>query len=217
MLEPLYLISLIVFLPALVAIGIGLFVPGTTALSARRVKSLTGAYHQVCRDCHRNEVKEQKARGIKDVSTGPIACDGCHPTPHSEIENSEESLSIPLGDMTLQAPEEVYAKRGDVQFPHGLHFQFACQACHHEWDGESEVETCTSCHDEVEPSGSRNIKDPDNVMYYLAAYHNICLDCHRATEKERKDVIRAAAKEKRVVKEENLPKAGPVGCNGCHS
>lgn len=189
--------------------------PGTTPENEPKVKSLTGAYHQVCRDCHRKEIKEQKAQGIKEVATGPIACDGCHPEPHSDVENSEESLTVPLGNITIEAPEGVDAKRGAVEFPHGQHFDLACQSCHHDWDGESEVETCISCHDEIEPSGTRNIKDPDNVMYYLAAYHNICLDCHRETDKQRKALIRAAGKQ--VLGADALPKTGPVECAGCHS
>ncbi len=187
--------------------------PGTTPLDGKRIKSLTGAYHQVCRSCHRREVTQQKNAGIKNVSTGPIACEGCHPTPHSEVENSHESLSIPLGNMTISAPDEVDAKRGSVEFPHGLHFDFACQSCHHDWDGESEVENCTAsgCHDETEASGSRNIKDPDNVLYYLAAYHNVCVECHRDLGKQVKTL------EDKGVEKDKLPKTGPVGCVGCHS
>ncbi|WDP92187.1 MAG: class III cytochrome C family protein [Desulfobacter sp.] len=192
-------------------------IPGTTSDDEPKVKSLTGAYHQVCRDCHRKEVKLQKDQGIKDVVTGPIACDGCHPDPHSDIENSEESISVPLGSLMINPPEEVDAKKGPVNFPHGQHFEFACQSCHHDWDGESEVESCMSCHEELEPTTGRNIKNPDNIMYYLAAYHNVCLDCHRDTTKERKAVIKAAAKEGKTLKDEALPKAGPVGCNACHS
>ncbi len=189
--------------------------PGTLPLDARRVKSLTGAYHKVCRDCHRKEAIDQKAAGSDNIATGPIACDGCHPTPHSEIENSDETMTIPLGNILLEAPEEVYAKRGSVDFPHGLHFQFACQDCHHDWDGESEIETCISCHDETEPTGSRNIKDEENVMYYLAAYHNVCVECHRETDKALKEQVKAMEQGK--IKKADLPKAGPVGCNGCHS
>ncbi|WDP85146.1 MAG: class III cytochrome C family protein [Desulfobacter sp.] len=192
--------------------------PGELPLDARRVKSLTGAYHQVCRTCHRMEAAEQKEAGIKHVATGPIACDGCHSEIISEMEDSGEELSIPLGSMTIEPPEEVDAKRGPVEFPHGLHFEFACQSCHHDWDGESDVENCTAsgCHDETSPSGTRSIKAPDNVLYYLAAYHNACLDCHRDMEKVRQDQIKKEEKQGSV-NAAALPKAGPVGCKGCHS
>ena len=179
--------------------------PGTMPLDARRVKSLAGAFHQVCRDCHRQE------------EAGPVACEECHPTPHSDPEYSDEVMSVPLGNMVLAAPEEVEAKRGDVDFPHGLHFQFACQSCHHDWDGESEIESCMSCHDETEPTGSRNIKNPDNVMYFLAAYHNICVECHRDLDKKRQDQIKKIAENKGMEKMMAPVKSGPVTCTGCHS
>lgn len=188
--------------------------PGTLPLDARRTKSLTGAYHQVCRSCHRREA-------AMDMSTGPIACDGCHPTPHSDIENSEDTMTIPLGNLTIKAPEGVEAKRGEVAFPHGLHFQFSCQDCHHDWDGESEVTSCMAagCHDETEPSGKRDINDPDNVLYYLAAYHNACVGCHRDLEKERKTQEKQVEAElaKGIKVSVEPVKSGPVGCTGCHS
>nr|WP_320192188.1 cytochrome c3 family protein [uncultured Desulfobacter sp.] len=186
--------------------------PGQADVSENGVKSLVGAYHQACRDCHRNEADQQKAAGSKSIATGPVVCAGCHPDPHSEVVNSDEALSIPLGIITIEAPEEVEAKKGSVGFPHGLHFQFACKECHHDWDGESEVEACSSCHNETEPSGSRNIKNEENVMYYLAAYHNVCITCHRDIDKKR----RAAMAEGKIDKAD-LPKAAPVNCNGCHS
>ncbi|MCG8619100.1 MAG: cytochrome c3 family protein [Desulfobacterales bacterium] len=193
--------------------------PGSTPKGEKRIKSLTGAYHQTCRDCHREEIVVQKAAGIKDVSTGPIECEGCHPTPHSEPENSEESLSVPLGNIIIEPPEDVEAKKESVDFPHGAHFGFACQDCHHDWDGESEVTGCSTegCHDETEPSGTRDIKDPDNVLYYLAAYHNACVGCHRETTQQRNKAIKEAELKKAHVDEKDLPAAGPVGCNDCHT
>ena len=189
--------------------------PGEADVSETGVKSMVGAFHQVCRDCHRDEVAKQKAAGVKNIDTGPVACAGCHPEPHSEVVDSNETLSVPLGIFTIEPPEEVEAKRNPVGFPHGLHFQFACKDCHHDWDGESDVEACSSCHSETEPSGSRNIKDEANQMYYLAAYHNVCVTCHRDTVKKRKETAKAMAKGK--IKKGELPKAAPVNCNGCHS
>ena len=189
--------------------------PGTIPLDGRRVKSLAGAYHQVCRDCHRQEVVNQKMAGMDDPVSGPIACKGCHPVPHSVPEYSEDSMAVPLGDMVLEPPEEVEAKRGPVDFPHGLHFQFSCQSCHHEWYGEDEVQGCATegCHDQLEPDPStRNIKDPANVYYYLAAYHNTCLPCHRDLQKERISFEKAG-----ITGEEILPAAGPVNCVECHN
>jgi hypothetical protein len=188
--------------------------PGTTPLGEKRIKSLTGAYHQTCRDCHRNELKAQKAAGMKRFYTGPIACEGCHPEPHADPVNEIEWMSVPLGTLTIAPPDEVDAKRPAVEFPHGLHFDYACQRCHHEWDGESDVEGCMAdgCHDQFEPDEStRNINDPANVYYYLAAYHNTCLPCHRETTQERKALEKAG-----ITNPDDLPAAGPVACIECH-
>jgi hypothetical protein len=179
--------------------------------SENNIKSMVGAFHQVCRDCHRKEADQQKAAGSKNIYTGPVACTGCHPDPHSKVVNSDVSLSIPRGIITIEAPEEVEATRGAVGFPHGLHFQFACKECHHDWDGESEVETCYACHNETEPAGTRSIKDEENMMYFLAAYHNACLTCHRDLNKKRK-----AAMAQDDINKADLPKATPVNCRGCH-
>ncbi len=190
--------------------------PGTVPLDGRRVKSLAGAFHEVCRDCHRQEVETQKMAGMEEPVSGPIECKGCHPFPHSEPEYADGSMTVPLGSMVIEPPEGVEAKRGSVNFPHGLHFQFSCQACHHEWDGESDIESCTSCHDETEPSGTRDIKNPDNVMYYLAAYHNVCVSCHRDLAAQAKAQEKANAENKGMNKVVPV-KSGPTECNGCHS
>ncbi len=188
--------------------------PGTTPLGEKRIKSLAGAYHQTCRDCHRQELEKQKAAGMKRTYTGPIACEGCHPEPHAEPVNDLNTLSIPTGTLTIKAPEGVYPERAEVEFPHGAHFDYSCLLCHHDWDGESEVEGCMTegCHDQTEPDPStRNIKDPANVYYYLAAYHNTCLPCHREMQQERRSFEKAG-----VTNEEDLPDAGPVACIECH-
>ncbi|NWH05232.1 cytochrome c3 family protein [Desulfobacter latus] len=186
--------------------------PGQADVSDNNIKSMVGAFHQVCRDCHRNEADQQKAAGSKNIVTGPVACTGCHPDPHSKVVNSDESLSIPMGIITIEAPEEVEATRGPVGFPHGLHLKFACKECHHDWDGESEVEPCDACHSETEPAGTRSIKDEANQMYFLAAYHNNCLTCHRDINRKRR-----AAMAQEDINKADIPKATPLNCSGCHS
>ena len=188
--------------------------PGTVEPGEEPMKSLTGAFHQSCRDCHREELAKLKAAHIRNPYAGPIDCDGCHPEPHSEVVNELEDLPVPLGVLTIDPPEEVYAKRPSVQFPHGLHFGFACTDCHHDWDGESEIEGCSAegCHDQVEPdSASRDINHPDNTLYYLTAYHKACIGCHKAQLEEQKEVLKNPLRKK-----ETLPAAGPVSCKGCH-
>lgn len=192
--------------------------PGAKPSSEKRVKSLSGAYHKACRDCHRDIQKANEAQAQQGETliqaTGPIACGECHPAAHSPVENNLTSLSVPLGTITLEAPEGVYAKRPPVEFPHNLHFDFSCQTCHHDWDGTTGIENCTAsgCHDQLEPDEkTRNINDPKNVQYYLAAYHKACIQCHRDLVKERKILEKTASFDSSM-----LPASGPVVCAQCH-
>lgn len=194
--------------------------PGTTPLREKQIKSLTGAYHQVCRDCHRNELENLKNQGMstkKALSrlTAPIACGECHPAAHEAVENSTDFIEIPLGTLTLTAPEGAEAKRPSVEFPHGGHFDYSCQTCHHEWDGESPVQNCTvsGCHDQLEADEkTRNINDERNSLYFLAAYHKACIECHRDLRNQRKDLEGAG-----ITEESILPAYGPLACNECHT
>ncbi len=190
--------------------------PGAKPLTEKRIKSLSGAYHKACRDCHRDIQKTNEAMAPQGAiqATGPIACGECHPATHTPVENSLTSLSVPLGILTLEAPEGAEAKRPPVEFPHGLHFDYSCQTCHHDWDGTTMVENCTTsgCHDQVEPDEkTRNINDPANAQYYLAAYHKACIQCHRTLLKERQALEKANPLDSKM-----LPAYGPVVCAECH-
>jgi hypothetical protein len=194
--------------------------PGTTPPGEKRIKSLTGAYHKVCRDCHRSELEKIKNQGMstqKAMSrlTAPIACEECHPATPGAEENSTDSLEIPLGTLILTAPEGAYAKRSPVEFPHGGHFDYSCQTCHHEWDGESPVQNCTvsGCHDQLEADeNTRNINDERNSLYFLAAYHKACIECHRDLRDQREDLEKSG-----ITDESILPAYGPLACNECHT
>ncbi|MCP4024653.1 MAG: cytochrome c3 family protein, partial [Desulfobacteraceae bacterium] len=177
----------------------------------KKVISLTGAYHRACRGCHRDQLAEinhlknnpKTKKAAMNRNPGPIACEDCHLPTSGATKNFSESLVIPMGTMTLEAPEGSYAKRSSVEFPHGLHFGQACQDCHHEWDGKSQVQNCTTsdCHDQLESHEStRNIKDPRNTKYFMAAYHNVCIKCHRDILKERKSLEKAG-----ISNEKELP------------
>lgn len=173
----------------------------------KEAMSITGAYHQACRSCHRDYQKEMKKIAPEMVEAAPVACDGCHPKHFSGEESEEGSFSLPLGTLVLTAPEEADVKRASVNFPHGLHFDQNCGVCHHEWDGESEVQSCSAsdCHDQVEPDEStRDINDPVNVQYFLTAYHKACYGCHLDLNKQAK--VSGS--------DENIP---PVLCNDCHN
>ena len=173
----------------------------------RNVMSATGAYHQACRSCHREYQEEFGSTAMGEPEVAPVSCDGCHPKVFSGEESDEGSFSMPLENIILKPPEGVVAKRAYVDFPHSRHFDLNCEVCHHEWYGIDDVQNCTTsgCHDMTEPDEStRDINDPDNVLYFLTAYHKACYQCHSDLNKE----ARMAASDQ---------DAPPVRCNECHN
>lgn len=184
--------------------------PSGKPSQAKNVMSITGAYHRACRQCHRDQQKELAEMGVSKAdreSAVPVSCDGCHPKRFTGKESFEGSFSLPLGTLTLRAPEGADPKRASVEFPHGLHFDQDCQTCHHEWDGVEEIQNCTTsgCHDMVEADeDTRDINDPANIQYFLTAYHKACFHCHLDLNKQAKV----------SANDEATP---PVRCNECHN
>ena len=64
---------------------------------------------------------------------------------------SEEEMCVPLGEITLESIASE-AQRESVSFPHAVHFTYECQRCHHTWDNQSAIQSCTTsaCHDLTE-------------------------------------------------------------------
>jgi hypothetical protein len=129
---------------------------------------------------------------------------------------SEGDMIVPMGFITLRPPESVEARRSDVEFPHATHFDFDCRTCHHKWEKEEVIQGCSTsgCHDvEVSPikSGKGNLPKEESIKYYKAAYHQMCIGCH----KEMKRVNKALEMSLRKLPSE-LPTTGPTGCIQCH-
>jgi hypothetical protein len=123
----------------------------------------------------------------------------------------EETLCIPLGTLTLGPPEGVEPKRAAVDFPHSLHFEYSCMECHHMWEGDEEILSCSTsgCHDLVEaPDPS---EQDERMLYYKAAYHKLCIGCH----KEIKSRNRQVAQYNQSSDARIMP-TGPTGCVQCH-
>lgn len=182
----------------------------------KKVLSITGAYHRACRGCHREQLTEKERKDPSEAAA-PVKCDGCHVDKIAENEYSIESFTLPLGDMIISAPEDADTKRQAVNFPHGRHFDQECQTCHHDWDGDSEIEGCMTadCHDQALPDESTgDINDPVNVQYYLTAYHKVCYQCH--TDLKRQEKLLA-----KINMEAGMPapaeSKAPVKCGGCHN
>jgi hypothetical protein len=101
-------------------------------------------------------------------------------------------------DMTLTMPEGGKATKAPVDFSHKAHGAIDCTACHHTWDGKSEVKSCAAagCHDNLDP------KDKKSDKSFYMAYHKptstqSCVGCHRAQKKAGN-------------------KTGPISCTQCH-
>jgi len=129
---------------------------------------------------------------------------------------ADDEMCVPLGEIIIE-PLVDEAKRSSVAFPHGVHFSYSCQECHHQWDNESEILSCTTsgCHDLTEAPKMENgkpVKDPDEkILYYKKAYHDMCIGCHKEIKKANK-----AMEAKKASLGEKLLPTGPTGCNLCH-
>lgn len=131
-------------------------------------------------------------------------------------ESEDEAISVPLGIISLGAPEEVEAKRPPVPFPHGTHFVYTCNTCHHQWEMDGPIENCTTsdCHDGTESpikAGGGTVDEDILINYFKTAYHRMCIGCHKEMKAENKMLEKSG----RVLKS-RLPNPGPTSCKGCH-
>jgi len=127
---------------------------------------------------------------------------------------SAEKLCIPTGTIVLKAPDGVQAQRAEVAFPHSRHFAITCQTCHHTWEGDAQLQGCTSsdCHDLTAPAKSTGqTPAPAAIAYYKNAFHTQCIGCHKTILKHNAERIAS----RRPI-EGQLPASGPTACIGCH-
>jgi len=127
-----------------------------------------------------------------------------------------ETMCIPMDTFQLKPPESVEATRPLVEFNHPIHFAYACQTCHHQWDFEEPIQSCQAegCHDGVvSPTKAEKGEDREElrITYYKNAYHKQCITCHKDIKRKNEKLERSG----RVLKE-NLPNSGPTGCKECH-
>ena len=127
-----------------------------------------------------------------------------------------DAIQLPVGTLTVSAPRGVVPSRSPVDFPHSLHFAYACKTCHHTWDGFTPVKNCTTsgCHDQVALPKDRNGKEVSaspEIRYFREAYHQNCITCHKRLETKRRR-LEAGGR----ILNKPLPKTGPTGCIGCH-
>ena len=131
-------------------------------------------------------------------------------------ESDGETIKVPLGVITLNPPEDVEAKRASIPFPHGKHFVYTCNTCHHQWERDTAIENCTTsgCHDGTESpikAGGGRVDEELLINYFKTAYHKMCISCHREMRAEN-----ARLEKSGKVLKSKLPKTGPTTCQGCH-
>lgn len=127
-----------------------------------------------------------------------------------------EDMCVPMGKIVIKAPEGVEAKRSAVDFPHARHFDTACITCHHTWGLTEPIAGCMTagCHDATEipkPKAGERRDDEANIAYFKAAYHKLCINCHKENK-----VKNLALQKALKTLDKPLPKTGPTSCSECH-
>lgn len=131
-------------------------------------------------------------------------------------QDSDDALCVPVGDILIEPPESVEAKRSPVTFPHSVHFDTSCKTCHHKWDNSAELNGCmtSGCHDVVKApkkAKGRPVDSETEIKYYKTAYHFLCIDCHKQVKLDNQKLVKSGK-----VLSDQLPATGPTGCVGCH-
>ena len=132
------------------------------------------------------------------------------------VAEEAEEMCVPMGTIVLEPPAAVEAKRAAVEFPHAVHFAYACNACHHTWKGTEQIKGCmtSGCHDMAVSPLKKEIPDDDKApvdRYYKQAYHKLCIGCHKDLN------IKREKQEANFLSQEKIAKAGPTGCIVCHA
>ncbi len=132
------------------------------------------------------------------------------------LADEHDTLILPTGTIVIEAPGSVEMQRAPVDFPHSTHFNTNCKICHHIWEGEPELLSCTTsdCHDlEKLPKKetSQDVQEDLEILYYKKAYHSLCIGCHKEIKIKNKQMASSITSV-----QDQLMKAGPTGCVKCH-
>ncbi|MBI9075419.1 MAG: cytochrome c3 family protein [Desulfatibacillum sp.] len=130
------------------------------------------------------------------------------------VEKDNGEICAPIQTMILYPPEDVEARQPDVRFPHATHFDYSCKTCHHMWEGDSGMDACMDCHDTTEYV-SRKAPKEEYIMYYQAAYHGLCRDCHADIGRKNKEIKKENLGKSEEEQAALLPN-GPKSCRTCH-
>ena len=128
----------------------------------------------------------------------------------------EAQMCVPLGAITLHAPDSVETKRAPVEFPHGKHLTLACNNCHHTFKGTEAIVGCktSGCHDLAampKKPDSNAVDKAQAYKYYKSAFHGQCIGCHKNMKVQIQQMANTLAGI-----DGKLPTTGPTGCIECH-
>ncbi len=132
-------------------------------------------------------------------------------------QDMEDEMVVPMGIIVIEPPEAVEPKRSPVEFPHSRHFiTIDCKTCHHKWEGPEIIKGCSTadCHDvTISPTKSAKSGSDQNlaIRYYKAAYHQMCIGCHKEIKIQNK-ILETSLQELK----EKLVAPGPTSCIVCH-
>jgi hypothetical protein len=152
----------------------------------------------------------RNATGVLAAAMLIILCLGWVPV------RAENEMRVPMGEITLKTLT-TKAKRSPVIFPHAVHFDYNCRQCHHKWDKEAPIRSCTTagCHDFAEmPKNEKGRPVSDTavqIRYYKNAFHQMCIECHLQIARSNEKL--EASRMPGTVK---IAPAGPTGCIQCH-
>jgi len=132
-----------------------------------------------------------------------------------DAKEPEGFLNVPIGIIELKPPEGADATKNPVAFPHSRHFIYNCQACHHTWNLDANLQSCTTseCHDLTKALKKESSASVADIKYFKNAFHQQCIECHQEIKRQNTE------KEKRPRMSDanlTLQKTGPTGCVECH-
>lgn len=121
---------------------------------------------------------------------------------------AEECKTEPPQELTIKDPAWKEHTKCPVEFNHQAHaedYGIACTDCHHKYENGQNVWKqgdpacpCSSCHTELTIKGEKKLPEAEQKLNLKLAYHNNCIDCHRAKKKE------------------DSKTSAPTTCTACH-
>ena len=130
-------------------------------------------------------------RVILGLSVGVVCCVMALVATAQDAKEKEGYLSVPIGTIGLKPPKEVDATKNPVEFPHSRHFIYNCKECHHAWNLDAQLQTCTTseCHDLIKapikaPKKESAASAVADIEYFKKAFHQKCFGCHREIKKQ---------------------------------